>query len=168
MIFPERCCFIIGATALHEYTVPNRFISVTSCKSAGSRVLALVSMGRPRPPPAIRDEHIHPTPLLDDPRNHCLDRLMIPDINLDAHGSATRRLDLADRAVGGHVLGLDLEFLMRVQVQVGDRDPSHPIWRGAWRKPVRDHAPPPSRLPPSRPACPSSASDMVRYAICYP
>jgi NAD(P)-dependent dehydrogenase (short-subunit alcohol dehydrogenase family) len=44
--------FIIGATALQLYTVPNRSISVTSCKSAGSRVLALVSMGRPRPPPA--------------------------------------------------------------------------------------------------------------------
>jgi hypothetical protein len=53
MIFRERCCFIIGATALQLYTVPNRFISVTSCRSAGSRLLALVSIGRPPPPPAF-------------------------------------------------------------------------------------------------------------------
>jgi len=45
--------------------VPNRFIDVTTCRRA-DRVLALVSMGRPRPPPAFAQD-IDPTPRLDDP-----------------------------------------------------------------------------------------------------
>jgi len=82
MIFPDRCRFMIGATALQEYTVPNRFISVTSCKSAGSSVLAVVCLGRPRPP-CYRD--IKPTPFLGDPRDHRLDRLAITDIEFNPH-----------------------------------------------------------------------------------
>jgi len=31
----------------------------------------------------IRDEHIDPAPFLDDPRYHCLDRLVATDIDLD-------------------------------------------------------------------------------------
>jgi hypothetical protein len=36
----------------------------------------------------IRNEHVDPAPLLDDPRDPCLDRLMVTDIDLDSHGSA--------------------------------------------------------------------------------
>jgi hypothetical protein len=68
----------------------------------------------------IRDEHVDSTPCPDDPRHHCLDSLVVTDSDLDADGSTARRLDLSDRAVGGHVLGLGLEFLIRAQVQVGD------------------------------------------------
>jgi len=44
-------------------TVPNRFIDVTSCRSAGSRVLALVCTTAA----CIHDQDIDPTPRLDDP-----------------------------------------------------------------------------------------------------
>jgi hypothetical protein len=67
-------------------------------------------------------EHIDPAPFLDDTRHHRLDSLVIADIDLDSQSSPARRLDLHDRAVSGHFLGLGLEFLIRVQVQVGDRD----------------------------------------------
>jgi hypothetical protein len=70
----------------------------------------------------IRDEHVDSTPRLDDPRHHCLDSLVVTDIDLDADGSTARRLDLSDGPVGGHVFGFDLEFLIGVQVKVGDRD----------------------------------------------
>jgi hypothetical protein len=60
----ERCCFIMGATALHEQTILNRFIDVTSCRSSGSM-----------------------TPHLDEPRSHCLDRLVVPDTDLDPQSS---------------------------------------------------------------------------------
>jgi hypothetical protein len=38
--------------------------------------------------------------------------LGMTDINLNAQSCAARRLDLGDRAVAGHVLGLELEFLI--------------------------------------------------------
>jgi len=54
------------------------------------------------------------TPFLDDARNHRLDRLVVTDINLDPESSAARSLNLGDGAVGGHVLGFGLEFLVRM------------------------------------------------------
>jgi len=47
---------------------------------------------------------------------------VITDIDLDPQSGAARCLNLGDRAVAGHVLRLSLEFLIRVQVEVGDRD----------------------------------------------
>ena len=74
-------------------------------------MLALVSIGRPRPPPAFATKTSTSTPLVDDPRYHRIDRLLVADIDLDPESSATRRLDLGGGAVGGHVLRLGLEFL---------------------------------------------------------
>src|SRR6516162_10440621 len=53
---------------------------------------------------------------------HRFDRLVVADINLDPQSGAACGLDLGDRAVGGHILRLGLEFLIRAQVQIGDRD----------------------------------------------
>jgi hypothetical protein len=39
---------------------------------------------------------------------------VVTDINLDPESSATRSLNLGDGAVGGHVLGFGLEFLVRM------------------------------------------------------
>jgi hypothetical protein len=47
---------------------------------------------------------------------------VVTDIDLDPQSGATRCLDLGDRGVRRHVLGLGLEFLKRAQVQVSDRD----------------------------------------------
>jgi hypothetical protein len=49
---------------------------------------------------------------LDDPPYHRFDRLVVADIDLDPQSGATRRLNLGDRGVGGHVLRLGLEFLI--------------------------------------------------------
>ena len=43
-------------------------------------------------------------------------------MDLDPQSGAARSLDLCDRAVAGHILGFDFEFLVRVQVKVGDCD----------------------------------------------
>jgi len=75
-------------------------------------------------PTGIRDQDINPTPFPDDPRDHCLDRLVVTDINLDPQSGAAGRLDLGDRANGGHVLRFGLEFLIGAQIEVGDRDPT--------------------------------------------
>jgi hypothetical protein len=41
---------------------------------------------------------------------------MVTDIHLDAYGSTARRLNLGDGTVGGQVLGLGLELLLRPQI----------------------------------------------------
>jgi hypothetical protein len=118
---------------------------------------------RPRPLACIRDEDIDSTPLLDHPRDHCLDRLMVTDIDLDAYGNTARSLDLGDGGVRRHVLGLGLEFLIRAQVEVGDRDLGTPIRRGASREPVRDHALRRSRQPLCHPAFPFVAPCLATF-----
>jgi hypothetical protein len=45
---------------------------------------------------------------------------VVTDIDLDPQSGAARCLNLGDGAIGGHVLGL--EFLIRAQVQISDRD----------------------------------------------
>ncbi len=52
-ILPERCSFIVGATALQLWIVPNRFMPVTSSSRSGGTSVAVVSAGLPRPPPAL-------------------------------------------------------------------------------------------------------------------
>ena len=47
---------------------------------------------------------------------------MIADIDFDPQSGPARSLDLGDRGVGGHVPRLGLEFLVRAQVEVSDRD----------------------------------------------
>jgi hypothetical protein len=59
----------------------------------------------------ICDENIDPAPFLDDTRDHCLDRFVVADIDLDPQSGATRRLNLGDGAVGSYVFGFGLEFL---------------------------------------------------------
>jgi hypothetical protein len=81
---------------------------VTSCKSAGSSALALVSIRLPRPPPAFATRT---STRPDDTRDHCLDRFVVADIDLDPQSGATRRLNLGDGAVGSYVFGFGLEFL---------------------------------------------------------
>ena len=80
MIFQERCCFMIGETALHEQTVPKvhlrheleeRWIEAAGLRIDGSTPTSA----------RIRHEHVDPTPLLDNPRHHCFDRLMVTDID---------------------------------------------------------------------------------------
>jgi hypothetical protein len=68
--------------------VPNKFIDVTSCRSAGSSVLALVCPWATTTASCIRDQDIDPTPRLEDARNHRLDRLVIVDIYVDPQGGA--------------------------------------------------------------------------------
>jgi hypothetical protein len=84
---------------------------------------------------SIGDQDINAAPLGDDPRHHRVDRLVVGHIDLDPQCGATHRLDLSDGAVAGHVLGLGLEFLIRVQVEVGDCDfgpqPGEPFRVGA-------------------------------------
>jgi hypothetical protein len=79
----------------------------------------LVSIGRPRPPPA-GDQHIDPAPFGDDPRRHRLDGIAVGDVELNAEGRAAGSLDFGDRAVRGHVLGLRIELRVGAQVQVRD------------------------------------------------
>jgi len=47
---------------------------------------------------------------------------MIADIDFDSQGGTARCLNLGGRTLGSHVLRLGLEFLIRVQVEVGYRD----------------------------------------------
>ena len=121
MIFPECCCFIIGAAALQQYTVPQvhlrdelqeRRIEGASLRIDGSTATST----------RIRDEHIDPAPRLNDPRHHCLDRLVIADVDFHSQGDTARCLNLGDRTLGSHVLRLGLELLIRVQVEVSYRD----------------------------------------------
>jgi hypothetical protein len=51
----------------------------------------------------VRDQDINTAPFLDDSCDHCPDRFLVADIDLDPQGGATRRLDLGDSAVSGHV-----------------------------------------------------------------
>jgi hypothetical protein len=81
MLFPERCCFQHRGDRVARIDGPeqNRFIAVTSCKSAGSRVLALV-IHRPTTTAAcIRDQDIDAAPCLDDPSHHRFDSFVITD-----------------------------------------------------------------------------------------
>jgi hypothetical protein len=59
---------------------------------------------------------------------------VVRHIDLDPHRRAAHRLDLGDRAVGGHILGLSLKLLVRVQVEVGDAhlgtEPGEPLCIG--------------------------------------
>jgi hypothetical protein len=84
---------------------------------------------------SIRDEYIYPTPFLDHARHHRLDRLVITDIHLDTQRGSTRRLDLGNRALGGHVFRLGLELLVRAQIEVSDGDlgaqPGEPLRVGS-------------------------------------
>src|SRR5437868_15258565 len=79
-------------------------------------------MGRPRPPPAFATRISTRPHSWTTRATIASTSLMVTDINLDTYGSAARRLNLGDRAVGGHVLGPGLEFLIRAWVQVGHRD----------------------------------------------
>src|SRR5580700_9819833 len=66
--------------------------NATSPSSASSHRLRLRS----------RPGH-RPDPILDDSCDHWPDRFLVADIDLDPQGGATRRLDLGDSAVSGHV-----------------------------------------------------------------
>ncbi len=119
MIFPDRCSFMIGATAL---TVPNRFIPTHKLEQRGIEVAGL-GIHRPAATAArIGDQDIDAAPSLDDTGNHSRDRLVVRDIDFDPDRGAAHRLDLRDRAVAGHILRLGLELLVRVQVEIGDSD----------------------------------------------
>jgi len=82
----------------------------------------LVSIGPTTATTCICDQDVNPAPLLADPGDHRIDRLVIRDIDLDPQCGAAHRLDLGDGAIGGHFLRLGLEFLVGVQVQVSDGD----------------------------------------------
>jgi hypothetical protein len=87
----------------------------------------------------IRDQDINPTPFLDDARHHYLDRSAVMDIDLNTDGGAARGLDLHDCAIAAHVLRLGLEFFIRAQIHIGDRDlgpqPGEPLRVGTSETP---------------------------------
>src|SRR5260370_35981390 len=81
----------------------------------------MLSMGRPRPPPAFA-----PSP---STRPHVwttgatiASTASRSQTSNSFQSNATRGLDLGDGVVGGHVIGLGLELLVGAQIQVGDRD----------------------------------------------
>jgi hypothetical protein len=100
MIFSERCCFTIGATALHDYTRTGS--SPSELKERRIEAAGLGIHGPTTTSTRIRDQDIDPAPFLDDARHHSLNRF--PVTYTDLYPGA-RRLDLGDRAVGGHLLG---------------------------------------------------------------
>ena len=92
LIFSERCCFVNGATALHEYTVPKQVHRRGDYRSVGSRVLAWCPWPTTTPS-CIRDEQIDPTPS-PRRRNHRRYRLVAGLVDLDTQSGAVRCLNL--------------------------------------------------------------------------
>ena len=138
LIFPQCCCFMIGATALHEYG-PEQFHLRHELQEFRIEGAGLGVDGTTATSARIRDQDINPTPFLDDARHHYLDRSAVMDIDLNTDGGAARRLDLHDCAIAAHVLRLGLEFFIRAQIHIGDRDlgpqPGEPLRVGTSETP---------------------------------
>ena len=70
----------------------------------------------------IAHQDVDAAPGVHDFLDHGLDRFFVGDVHLDPDGLPAAGIDFIDRAVAGHGFGLGLEFFVRSQVEVGDRD----------------------------------------------